>query len=600
MDKIAVLDFGGQYAHLIANRVRRLGVFSEIYEGAVDSELLKDFKGIILSGGPASVHKDDSLKCDPKVFDLGIPIMGICYGHQLIAHSLKGKVEPGKVSEYGHAKVDIQNKVGPFRDMEDVEDVWMSHFDQVSELPEGFVLVGSTKDCAISAMANEEKNFYSMQFHPEVTHTACGMKILENFVNLTGAKREWNIKSYIEDILDEIREKVGDRKVFLMISGGVDSTVAFLLLDKALGQDRVYGLFVDTGFMRLNERAEVEQALKGIGVKNLHVFDASKEYFEALKDVYEPEEKRKIIGDLFLDIQRKVSDDLNLNAEEWVLGQGTIYPDTIETGGTKHADTIKTHHNRVEQIQRLIEEGKVIEPLSQLYKDEVRIVGEMLGLEHKMVWRHPFPGPGLAVRTLCAEEASYPDDLQNLEAEINKVSGEKGFAAKVLPIKSVGVQGDERTYRHPVSLFGEPDSWEDLNTLATQLTNQFRDINRVILCLNKREIDNVYIQKKHLTEERILTIQKADKIVMDFLLEANIDREIWQFPTVLIPVSLGSQNSESIVLRPVESKEAMTANFYHMDLQKLSELVGRLEQVEGVSGIFYDVTNKPPGTIEWE
>lgn len=600
MDKIAVLDYGGQYAHLIANRIRRLGVYSEILDGAVDVDKLRDYKGIIMSGGPASVTAPDSVKCDPGLFELGVPVLAICYGHQLVAHFLGGVVEKGGVREYGAASVRFSEKKGILEGIEDVEDVWMSHFDQVVKAPEGFKVVASTEDCPVAGMANYEKNIYGIQFHPEVTHTPCGNLILENFVNLTGAKREWNIENYIEEISKEIKASVGDRKVFLMISGGVDSTVAFLLLEKALGPDRVYGLFVDTGFMRLNERKEVEEALRKVGVTNLHVYDANKEYFAALKGVYEPEKKRQIIGDLFLDIQAKVSNDLNLNEAEWMIGQGTIYPDTIETGGTKHADKIKTHHNQVERIKKLTEAGKVIEPLKQLYKDEVRMLGERLGLEEKMVWRHPFPGPGLAVRMLCLQKEDYPESFEDLEKRINEVTAVQGLASKILPIKSVGVQGDERTYRHPVLVYGKDFSWDGLSKLSTRLTNQFPEINRVLVGLKPDEYQSFAVPDVHLTPERTLTIQKADKVVMDYIIEAGLDREIWQFPTVLVPLAVNGKKGESIVLRPVCSEEAMTANFYRMAYEKLKELAKRLEAVLGVTGIFYDVTNKPPGTIEWE
>ncbi len=598
MDKIAVLDFGGQYAHLIANRIRRLGVYSEIVDGEVSASELREYKGLILSGGPTSVRAEGALKCDPEIFKIGVPVLGICYGHQLIAHTLGGEVDKGDVREYGFAKVKISDKKGVLEGVEDVENVWMSHFDQVVKEPEGFSVVASTEDCPIAAMADFERRIYCVQFHPEVTHTPCGMKVLENFVGICGAKREWNIETYIEDIMSEVKEKVGDKKVFLLVSGGVDSTVAFLLIAKALGQDRVYGLFVDIGFMRMNERKEVEAALTDVGVKNLHIYDGSEEYFEALKEVYDPEKKRKIIGDLFLDIQEKVSNDLNLNPEEWILAQGTIYPDTIETGGTKHAETIKTHHNRVEKMQKLIDEGKVIEPLAQLYKDEVRLVGEKLGLAEEMVWRHPFPGPGLAVRCLCAEKEDAFEGISELEAKINEFAGKEGLRARVLPIKSVGVQGDERTYAHPVLLYGELKNWDRLNTMSTQLTNQYPEVNRVVFGLRPSEFDDLSIQKSYLTRDRILITQNADKVVMDFIKEVGIDREIWQFPTVLIPIKV--DGGESIVLRPVSSEEAMTANFYQMEIDKLNELVKRLGSIHGVGGIFYDITNKPPGTIEWE
>ncbi len=600
MDKIVVLDFGGQYAHLIANRIRRLGVYSEIKDGDVGADELSEYKGIILSGGPSSVHAEDGFRCDPKIFDLGIPILGICYGHQLIAHTLGGKVEKGRVREYGSATVDILKKIGILEGVEDRENVWMSHFDQVVEAPDGFEVIASTDDCPIAATVNFDRQIYSLQFHPEVTHTPCGMGVLRNFVAVTGAKHEWNIDTYIEDVSREIVEKVGDKRVFLLISGGVDSTVAFLLLEKALGKKRVYGLYVDIGFMRLNETKEVEKALREIGVDDLHIYDAGKEYFEALRGVYEPEAKRKIIGDLFLDIQQKVSDSLNLNPDEWILAQGTIYPDTIETGGTKHSDKIKTHHNRVDKIQKLIDEGKVIEPLSQLYKDEVRLVGERLNLAKEMVWRHPFPGPALAVRTLCAEKEEYPENVSELEEEMNNSISESGYKVKVLPIRSVGVQGDERTYRHPAVLFGKDLDWNVVSRLTTQLTNQFPDINRVVFGLRPQSFDILNTQKSYLSEDRILTIQKADKIVMDFIREVGIHKDIWQFPTVLIPVAINSEVGESVVLRPVCSEEAMTANFYQMSHDHLNELTKRLSTVPGITGVMYDITNKPPGTIEWE
>lgn len=600
MDKIAVLDFGGQYAHLIANRIRRMGVYSEILDGNTDAKKLLDYKGIVLSGGPASVNIAGSLKADPGIYELGVPILGICYGHQLTAFVLGGEVEPGRVSEYGPATVKFAQKNGIFEGLQNEERVWMSHFDQVVKVPHGFEIVGSTQDCSIAVMADFKRNIYCMQFHPEVTHTPCGKLIFENFIALTQAKREWNLDMYIENILKEIKKRVGGKKVFLMVSGGVDSTVAFLLLEKALGADRVYGLLVDTGFMRMNERKEVEAALKKVGIVNLYVYDASKEYFAALRGVYEPEKKRQIIGDLFLDIQAKVSEELGLNEEEWFLGQGTIYPDTIETGGTKHADVIKTHHNQVERIKKLDAAGKIIEPLKQLYKDEVRLVGERLGLPEHLIWRHPFPGPGLAVRCLCAKGPDLPPNADVLENKMVEVAKEFGVKTKVLPLKSVGVQGDERTYRHPVLVYGKQLSWDDLDILSTRLTNQFKEVNRVLYGLSPNVFEDFAVVDSFLTPERISSVQKADKIVMDYLLEAEIDMEIWQFPTVLLPIRLTSQSGESLVLRPVCSEEAMTANFYMMDFGKLNELVKRLIGLEGISAIFYDVTNKPPGTIEWE
>lgn len=600
MEKIAVLDFGGQYAHLIANRVRRLNVYSEILDPETPASKLKGYKGIIFSGGPQSVYDKDSIKADPSILELDVPILGICYGHQLMAYMQGAEVKHEPASrEYGMATVEVRKAEGLFEGLDEQEQVWMSHGDSVTELPPGYEVIGSTKSGEWAALGNFEKNFYGTQFHLEVTHTANGMKMLDNFLNICGVKREWSIDQFIADEIEAIQKKVGDKKVFMMVSGGVDSTVAFVLLDKALGPDRVYGLFVDTGLLRKDERGEVEQSLQEAGFENLHVKDASETYFRALQNIYDPEAKRKIIGDLFLKVQTGVVKDLGLDPDHWLLGQGTIYPDTIESGGTRHAAVIKTHHNRVPQIEELIKQGKVIEPLTQLYKDEVRLVGEKLGLPEHLVWRHPFPGPGLGVRCLCAQEEKYPHNYALLEDRIDKELKPKGFEAWVLPVQSVGVQGDFRTYRNPLALLGDA-SMDEIGKIATNLINRNDEINRVLWTQYPANIESLKVQKMYMTPERIALLQEADAVVDDFIHEKGLVRDIWQFPTVLIPLSVNREFGESIVLRPVESEEAMTANFYHMDPPLLKELTDRLVKIEGITAVFYDVTNKPPGTIEWE
>ncbi|MFO0780905.1 MAG: glutamine-hydrolyzing GMP synthase [Candidatus Gracilibacteria bacterium] len=598
MDKIAVLDFGGQYAHLIANRVRRLGVFSEIFDGETPAESLKGYKGIIFSGGPQSVYEHDSVKCDPKVLDLGVPILGICYGHQLLAYVQGAKVEPAHVREFGLTEMEVVKAEGVFKGLAAKETVWMSHGDSVKELPPGYEVIGQSPG-EHAAIANFEKNFYGFQFHVEVVHTVHGMQILKNFLDICRVAFTWKIDDFIAQEIASIQKQVGDKKVFLMVSGGVDSTVAFALLEKALGPDRVYGLFVDTGFLRMNEREQVGTALKNLGFANLHIRDESSRYFASLKDKYDPEAKRKIIGDLFLEVQQDVANELNLNPEEWILGQGTIYPDTIETGGTRHAAKIKTHHNRVPQIEELMKQGKIIEPLAQLYKDEVREVGEKLGLPEAMVWRHPFPGPGLAVRCLCAQEEKYPDHHMIAEKKIDEILKPYNLTGKILPIQSVGVQGDYRTYRHPLAIMGHCD-FDVLDKLATRLINEFKEINRVVLTLAPNKIETQKVQKVYLTPERIQLLQQADAKVSDFLVQEKLQRDIWQFPTVLLPLAVNRESGESVVLRPVSSEEAMTASFYRMDLQRLQKLADSIYEIPGITAVFYDVTNKPPGTIEWE
>jgi GMP synthase (glutamine-hydrolysing) len=477
--------------------------------------------------------------------------------------------------------------------------VWMSHGDSVSALPSGFEISGSTNDCEAAAVSDFAKKFFGVQFHLEVTHTQFGMEMLDNFLKICKCKKDWSINDFIDDEISRIREKVGDRKVFLMISGGVDSTVCYLMLKKALGDEKVFGLYVDTGFMRLGETEQVSQALKELGFESLHVYNAREEFFGALAGVYEPEEKRKIIGKVFLEIQKKVSESLKLNPQEWLLGQGTIYPDTIESGASKHADKIKTHHNRVAEIEELMKQGLIIEPLSDLYKDEVRQVGLKLGLSEKMVFRHPFPGPGLAVRCLVAAHERKIENQENLEQEIGEFLQNKGFKARVLPILSVGVQGDARSYKHPLAIYGQEIDWLILEKLSTELTNRFTQINRVVLTCNPTQIDDLQIDTEDMSPSKIQILQKVDNAVTEFLWEKNIYGDMWQFPVVLLPVGVNGGRL-SVVLRPVDSQEAMTANFHQMKVEHLRELSAKLMEFTEISAVFFDISHKPPGTIEWE
>lgn len=596
MHKIAILDYGSQLTHLLATEVRRLGVYSEILEPEVTASELKDYQGIILSGGPNSVYEQGAPQVDSAIFELGLPILGICYGHQLIVQEMGGKVESGHTKEYGKAKLHIDNAEGILSSFTQGEDtqVWMSHGDNVTKLPEGFKGLGSTSDCQYCVLGNDDRKIYSIQFHLEVVHTERGIEMLKNFLDVCQVNYDWSIENFLEEKLEAIRAQVGDKKVFLLVSGGVDSTVAFALLDRAIGHENVYGMFVDTGFMRYGEVDFVAESLRSIGVKNLRVYDGSAKYFEALKEVYDPEAKRKIIGDLFLDIQKEVSDELNLNPDEWLLGQGTIYPDTIESGGTKHADKIKTHHNRVPQIEELIAQGKIIEPIADLYKDEVRQLGELLDLPAHLVHRHPFPGPGLAVRTLCME---HPEPAEAIN--LNLPAGIQGH---VLPVKSVGVQGDGRTYRHPLALSGNFPSFAEALDLSTTLTNRHFAINRVLWQFAPDQFVNAEsVAHTYLTPERIEVLQKADKIFNDLIQKSGDHQKIWQAPVVLVPVQINDLPGESIVLRPISSREAMTADVYPLAQEIIQEFVTQIRaQNLPISGVFYDLTHKPPGTIEWE
>ena len=399
---IVVLDFGGQYAHLIANRVRRHHVWAEIRPPDTPLEELARADGLILSGGPSSVYAEDRPPFEEAVLASGKPILGLCYGHQLLCHALGGRVERGERMEYGAASLEVTAATGVLAGLSPLEPIWMSHRDRVEEIPPGFEVLGRTEDCPVAAMGDDGRRIYGLQFHPEVTHTDSGMRILDNFLDLCGCARDWTMEGFIDRSMEELRAQARGRKVFLLVSGGVDSTVCFLLLNRALGTGRVLGLHIDNGFMRKGETAAVESLLKGSGFSNLKVVDASEAFLARVAGVSDPEAKRLAIGEEFIEVRDRVLADLDLDPDQWLLGQGTLYTDTIESGGTDHAEVIKTHHNRVGVIERLLAEGKVVEPLSQLYKDEVRELGEKLGVPHHLVWRHPFPGPGLAVRCLCA------------------------------------------------------------------------------------------------------------------------------------------------------------------------------------------------------
>lgn len=607
---IVILDFGGQYAHLIGNRVRRLGAFSEIHDPETPASQLQNAAGIILSGGPQSVYDPKSPKADPKIFDLGIPILGICYGHQWMAQVLGGEVQEGTMKEYGYSEIhSTEDKDGLFRGLKTDFTVWMNHGDKVTRLPKGFVTTATSDVCEIAAMADHTRQFFSVQFHPEVTHTEHGMEILQNFIDFCMPAR-WELENVLGHLEEEIRKAVGERNVFILVSGGVDSTVAFTLLNKILGVERVYGLLIDHGLMRKGEIHEIADSFAEHGFTNLHIEDASAIFLERLKNVTDPEEKRETIGNTFIEVQSEVAKRLKLDGPNWMLGQGTIYPDTIETGGTKHADQIKTHHNRVDAIQTMIKEGKVLEPLKELYKDEVRALGEQLGLPHHLVWRHPFPGPGLGVRIICAE---IPSLLPKKEEEGISVAS-RIFVFKVLPIRSVGVQGDNRTYRHPLAIFLQKpfSDLRSIHGLATAIPNTHKQINRVLICVSHQKVPEFTFTKTLITRDLADTLREADHIVQREMREEGLEDKIWQFPVVLIPIGIAeeggrlagrsSKRSEgrSIVLRPVESQEAMTANAFHLSEKFLIRVTKKLLELEGIDMVFYDVTNKPPATIEWE
>jgi GMP synthase (glutamine-hydrolysing) len=517
--RILVLDFGSQYTQLIARRVREAGVYSEIHPWDMNPEALRDFapSGIILSGGPESVHMDAPPVAHPLVFELGVPVLGICYGMQTMAAQLGGRVEPSSHREFGYAQVRARGHTRLLTDIEDhtspegygLLDVWMSHGDRVTELPPGFKLMCSTESAPMAGMADENRGFYGLQFHPEVTHTRQGTRILGRFIHeICGCENLWTPGNIIDDMVARVREQVGSDHVILGLSGGVDSSVVGALLHKAIG-DQLTCVFVDTGLLRLHEGDQVMATFaRHMGVKVIRV-DAERRFLEALADVTDPEKKRKVIGGLFIDV---FDEEAGRIANARWLAQGTIYPDVIESAGSKtgKAHVIKSHHN----VGGLPEHMKLglVEPLRELFKDEVRKIGVELGLPSEMVYRHPFPGPGLGVRILGEVKKEYADLLRRADdifiTELRRADlydqVSQAFAV-FLPVRSVGVMGDGRRYDYVVAL------------------------------------------------------------------------------------------------RAVETIDFMTARWAHLPYDFL-DLVSRriINEVDGISRVTYDISGKPPATIEWE
>jgi GMP synthase (glutamine-hydrolysing) len=503
--KILILDFGSQYTQLIARRIREANVYCELHSWDVDEAFIKDFKpaGIILSGGPNSVYEQETPKAHDIVFKLGVPVLGICYGMQTMASQLGGKVENAAKREFGYAEIRARGHSRLFLDIQDrandeghgLMDVWMSHGDKVTELPAGFNIIASNASTPIAGMADEKRGFYAVQFHPEVTHTKQGKAILSRFVHeICGCGRDWNMPDYVETAVKRIRDEVGSDQVILGLSGGVDSSVAAALIHRAIG-DQLTCVFVDNGLLRLNEAEQVMQTFaKNLGVKVIHV-DASDKFLGDLAGVSDPEAKRKIIGREFVEVFQQES--AKLPQAKW-LAQGTIYPDVIESAGakTKKAHTIKSHHNVGGLPDTL--KLKLLEPLRELFKDEVRELGVALGLPHDMVYRHPFPGPGLGVRILGEVKREYADLLRRADAIFIEELRHAGWSEKTsqafavfLPVKSVGVMGDGRTYDYVVALRAVVTSdfmtahwaelpYELLGKVSNRIINEVRGINRVV------------------------------------------------------------------------------------------------------------------------
>ena len=505
MTQIIVMNFGSQVAHLINRRIRDLGVYSELMPHDISAEKIKAIspKGIILSGGPSSVYEKDSPQLDKKILELGIPILGICYGLQLIGKNY-GKVLPGRLKEYGKKSISVRSNGILLKNLGKKETVWMSHGDLIEKFPQDFKILASTNTCPISAMENPARKLYGVQFHPEVVHTKKGKQILSNFIfDICHAKKDWRMGNLSSRLISEIKETVAGKSVIMGTSGGVDSTVAATLIHNAIGK-RMHCVFIDHGMIRKNEARNVmENFRKNLHVENIYFIDASSIFLKRLEGITDPEEKRKIIGHTFIEIfEKKVLELEKKHKDIEFLGQGTIYPDRIESAQTsKQASKIKSHHNvTLPDKMRL----KVIEPLKELYKDEVRELGKQLGLPDTMIKRHPFPGPGLAIRILGGITKERLDILRESDAIFLEELHKSGYYHKtwqafaaLFPVKAVGVKGDARTYEYVITLRAVTSvdamtaDWARLPSyllerISSRILNEVNGVNRVVYDISQK------------------------------------------------------------------------------------------------------------------
>lgn len=616
--QLAILDAGAQYAKIIDRRVRELQVESIIVPMNTPAPELKKYHALIISGGPESVYGDKAPSYDPAIFDLGKPILGICYGMQLMAHQLGGKVEKKATREDGQFDITITIDSPLFKGLEPTQSVLLTHGDTVDQVGKGFRIIAQSGEL-IAGLENQARQLYGVQFHPEVDLTEHGQDILRNFLfTIAHFAGTYTIANREQTAIAYLRATIGDKKALILVSGGVDSSVSAALLAKALRPEQIIAVHVDTGFMRLEESSKVATALEVLGL-NLRVIQAQQTFAQAttaidgretppLHIVTSPEQKRKIIGDTFMRVANQAIADLELKAEDVFLVQGTLRPDLIESASTtvSHtAQTIKTHHNDTPLVRQLRDQGRVVEPLGDYHKDEVRRLGESLGLPEEIVWRQPFPGPGLAIRILCAEEPYLTDDFAAINQQLKQNFATETISATLLPVRTVGVQGDGRTFSYLVGLSGQPD-WSQLFTIAKSIPKRIHQVNRIVYLFGDKVEGPITTITPTLLEPQVIDqLRHADDIVNQTLLKYDLLRSLTQVPVTLFPVHFGEEGKRSVGIRTFITNDFMTGVPAQpgkaMPLAALEEMVARiLAEVTGIARVAYDLTAKPPGTTEWE
>lgn len=618
-ERIAILDCGAQYTKVIDRRVRELCVETEILPVDTPAARLAGYKGLIISGGPASVHDSTALPYDEAILDAGIPVLGICYGMQLINKHFGGTVAPGTLKEYGETQIRVDPSCSLFAGLEPLQTVLMSHGDVVAEPAPGFAVVARSAS-VIAGIADEERRIFGVQFHPEVDLTEHGVEMMRNFLfRICRCSGSYTIEDRIERAVADVRKTVGKRDVFVFVSGGVDSSVTAALLARALPASQIHAFHIDHGFMRKGESEAVCEALRAAGVPNLRLVRAAEDFFNGytvvdgrevgpLTEVVHPEDKRNIIGDVFMRVMERELAREGLNLEESFVALGTLRPDLIESASrevSSSASKIKTHHNDTELVRRQRERGLVVETNKDWHKDEVRQVARLLGLPPAIAERTPFPGPGLAVRVLCADGPVYPSDRRSAERAVARLAAQGGYEGCVLPVRSVGVQGDGRSYSNVAALSGGRFDWAALRELAREIPNRVHSVNRVVYVLNKAlGAPRLAVTPTRLRPEVVEQIREADWVVNRILEREVPHGVISQIVNVLVPLDTEGRGRRSVVLRWFVTRDFMTGRpaliGEEVPLEVLQKVVGALETFDWLDLVAYDLTSKPPGTTEWE